>query len=159
MTNQTGRYCYDFPRPAVTVDILCCRQYSEPIEFALIQRRDPPFAHRWALPGGFVEMDEELEDAARRELYEETHLLPFFVEQFYTFGNVFRDPRGRTITVAYLALVDTQEVAVAGSDAGELAWYTVEHLPALQLAFDHNSIISRAMKTIEQWRQLGLWPD
>ena len=109
----------------------------------LIQRDRPPFQDKWALPGGYVHLDESLEQAARRELAEETNLSNVYLEQLYTFGDVDRDPRGRIVTVAYYALVNLHGYSVHGdTDARDAAWFAVEDTPAL--AFDHERILAVA---------------
>ncbi len=114
------------------------------LKLLLIQRGSDPFRGQWALPGGFVEMEEDLEASALRELEEETGVKDLFVEQLYTFGTPGRDPRGRVISVAYFALVNlTDHPAVAASDAAEAEWYAYDELP--QLAFDHADIIGKAI--------------
>lgn len=127
---------------AVTVDVVCLRPLTKPTEIVLIQRANPPFAGKWALPGGFVEEDEDLEAAARRELFEETQLSPLSLEQLYCFGAPGRDPRGRTISIAFWALIDENFSGAAGDDAANLHWFPLHHLP--HLAFDHAEIISKA---------------
>ena len=114
---------YEYPRPALTVDCVVFGLDDEDLKVLLIQRALDPFAGSWALPGGFVNLEETLEDAARRELQEETGLRNVFVEQLYTFGNVDRDPRERVVTVAYYALVKLdQHRPQAASDARNAAW-------------------------------------
>lgn len=136
-------YTYDYPRPALTVDCVVFGLNGERLELALIKRKDPPFAHAWALPGGFVNIDEELETAARRELAEETGIEEVYLEQLYTFGGVGRDPRGRVVSVAYYALANLAEHPVhADSDAEDAAWFPLSALP--ELAFDHARIIEVA---------------
>src|SRR5437879_11623384 len=103
--SRSKKYTYDYPRPAVTVDILIVSDEPAP-SVLLIRRKHDTFAGMWALPGGFVDMDESLEAAARRELYEETGVEAAELEQLHTFGDPGRDPRGRTISVVYLAKVD-----------------------------------------------------
>src|SRR5215203_2221657 len=102
-------YTYEYPRPSVTVDIVVFGLDEQDLKVLLIQRDLEPFQGKWALPGGFVRMEEDLEQAARRELKEETAVAELFLEQLYTFGTVDRDPRGRVITVAYYALVNLVE--------------------------------------------------
>ena len=97
-------YSYAYPRPALTVDIVIFTLRDRHLHVLLVQRADDPFAGMWALPGGFVNIDESLEDAACRELDEETGLKPAYLEQLYTYGEPLRDPRGRTVTIAYFAL-------------------------------------------------------
>ena len=114
----------------------------------LIKRRDEPFADAWALPGGFVDMEETTEVAARRELEEETGVKDLFLEQLYTFSGVDRDPRGRVISIAYFALVKPSELELkAGDDAKEAAWFDTEKLP--RLAFDHKEIVKTARLRLE----------
>src|SRR5690606_19055336 len=104
-----GPYCYEYPRPAVTVDIILFTFHEEELRVLMVRRKQPPYSGKWALPGGFVDIDEDLEDAARRELFEETHVQDIYLEQLYTFGEPDRDPRGRVITVAYFALLSTDQ--------------------------------------------------
>ena len=141
-------YTYEYPRPALTVDcIIFGLDASEQLKVLLIERLQDPFAGHWALPGGFVEMDEDLETAALRELEEETGLTGVFIEQLYPFGNPERDPRGRVISVAYYALVNLGAYTLkAASDAKQLQWYPVKDLP--QLAFDHALILQTALNRL-----------
>lgn len=143
----------NYPKPSVTVDIVCLRPVKDPYKIALIRRAYPPFVGEWALPGGFVEIDEDLEPAARRELAEETQLTPVFIEQFYCFGTPHRDPRGRTISIGYLALIDHTQTGQAGDDAKELAWFNFNQLPSL--AFDHANVIRKAFQVLQDWQKLG----
>lgn len=137
-------YSYEYPRPSVTVDIVVYGyDGGKELKLLLIQRGSAPFQGSWALPGGFVDMDEDLETAALRELEEETGVRDLFVEQLYTFGQPERDPRGRVISVAYFALVNLQDhPAVAASDAAKAEWFPLNALP--ELAFDHSEIIAAA---------------
>jgi 8-oxo-dGTP diphosphatase len=131
---------YAYPRAALTVDCVVFGLDEADLQVLLIQRQGEPFAGRWALPGGFVDLDEELEVAARRELEEETGLQVRFLEQLYTFGGVHRDPRERVVTVAYYALVRLAEHRPqAASDARDARWHAVSRLP--RLAFDHARIL------------------
>ncbi len=137
-------YCYDYPRPMVVVDCVVFGLDGERLKVLTIQRRQAPFAGQSALPGGFVDMDEPLEAAARRELEEETGLRGVFLEQLYTFGDPGRDPRGRAISVAYYALVNLAEhPARAGDDAAMTRWMDVSR--ARRLAFDHDRILAAAL--------------
>ena len=137
-------FCYDYPRPAVTVDIVIF--VGEDPELLLIRRKHVPFEGYWALPGGFVEMDESLEEAARRELEEETGVSDVTLTEIGAFGDPARDPRGRVITIAYAAVLEKRLLKVeAGSDAAEVAWFSTTNLPAL--AFDHAEIIQKALET------------
>ncbi len=134
---------HDHPRPALTVDCVVFAIGDDGLEVLLIERDHEPFAGSWALPGGFVEMDENLESAARRELEEETGLTDVFLEQLYTFGATDRDPRGRVVSVAYYALVDRAHAHLAAdSDAAAVDWHSVAALPGL--AFDHREIVAAA---------------
>ena len=136
-------HCYDYPRPAVTTDIVVFTLRHERLSVLLIRRAHEPFAGAWALPGGFVEPGETLEQGALRELQEETGLTQVYLEQLYTFGEPERDPRGRVISVAYLALAPWEALQpVAASDAAALDWFDVAQLPPL--AFDHRDILSLA---------------
>ena len=136
------QHCYDYPRPSVTVDIVLLTREPRP-RVLLIRRKRDPFAGAWALPGGFIEMDETLEESARRELREETGIEAGELVQVYTFGDPGRDPRGRTISVAYRGHVDAEALRpVAADDAAEVGWFALDALPAL--AFDHARIIAMA---------------
>lgn len=137
-------YTYEFPRPALTVDCVVFGLDADELEVLLIRRGLEPFAGRWALPGGFVRTDETLDEAARRELQEETGLEHIYLEQLYTFGAVDRDPRERVVTVAYYALVKLSEHNVrATTDAADAAWFAITDLP--ELAFDHAEIFDVAL--------------
>ena len=129
-----------YPRPAVTVDVLLFTIRDEKLQLALIKRGLAPFQNQWALPGGFVRIEEELEAAARREIEEETGVRDVFLEQLYTFGACARDPRARVITVAYYALVPGEHLTLrADTDASDASWFALDNLPAL--AFDHAEIV------------------
>ncbi|MGD9146299.1 MAG: NUDIX hydrolase [Anaerolineae bacterium] len=138
-------------RPSVTVDVIVVAREGEQLKILLVRRKKPPFEGCWAIPGGFVEPNEPLETAARRELWEETGAEPAHLEQMYTFGDPGRDPRGWTISVAFLAPLGGQEAESwqlqAGSDAGELDWFDMDALPAL--AFDHAEILAHARGVLE----------
>lgn len=137
-------YTYEYPHPAVTVDVILFAMHEGALKVLLIQRKSDPHAGKWAIPGGFVEIDEDLATAARRELNEETGLTVGLVEQLHTFGTPKRDPRERVITVAYYALVRLDEHAVRpASDARDARWFPVNRLP--KLAFDHDKILDMAV--------------
>ncbi|NEQ99417.1 MAG: NUDIX hydrolase [Cyanothece sp. SIO2G6] len=144
-SKSPSSYIYDYPRPCLTVDcVVFGLDEQHALKVMLIQRKLPPFAGEWALPGGFVRLHESLEDAARRELREETGLERVFLEQLYTFGRVDRDPRDRVITVAYYALVNLRDYTVqATTDASQAAWFTIDDVPSL--AFDHPYILETAL--------------
>jgi 8-oxo-dGTP diphosphatase len=133
-------HTYEYPRPALTVDCVVFGLDEEDLKVLLIQRGLEPFLGRWALPGGFVHVDESLEEAARRELQEEAGLRGVFLEQLYTFGRPGRDPRERVVSVAYYALVKLKGHDLkADTDARNAAWFAVDDVP--RLAFDHNEIL------------------
>jgi 8-oxo-dGTP diphosphatase len=152
-------------RPSVTVDTIVLALGERGLEVLLVQRRYPPFQDMWAIPGGFVEIDESLDAAARRELAEETGIsdLQATVEQLRAFGAPERDPRTRVVTVAYTALVRARDIALrAGSDAAQAAWFSVDALP--ELAFDHETILSCALLRLRHQVRyspaiFGLLPD
>jgi 8-oxo-dGTP diphosphatase len=137
-------HTYQYPRAALTVDCVVFGFDEGELKVLLIKRGLAPFKGRWALPGGFVRVDETLEDAARRELAEETGLTGIFLEQLYTFGDVKRDPRERIVSVAYYALVKLALTETrAATDAADARWFPVADPPAL--AFDHDSILETAL--------------
>ncbi|MCA9006664.1 MULTISPECIES: NUDIX hydrolase [Gimesia] len=137
------KYSYEYPRAALTVDCVVFGLDEADLQVLLIQRDLPPFEGDWALPGGFVRLEESLEEAARRELQEETGIENVFLEQLYTVGTVDRDPRERVVTVAYYALVNLSDHRIqAATDARNAAWFAVDDVPAL--AFDHPEILEMA---------------
>lgn len=145
--NQTGAYTYPYPRPMVTVDIVVMKQSGQQFSVLLIKRRNDPYAGKWALPGGYIEMDEELEAAAVRELAEETGMKNIPLNQSGVYGKPGRDPRGRTITIAYYACISHSDFTpVAGDDAEQAQWFLADSLP--DLAFDHQQIIEDALEKI-----------
>jgi 8-oxo-dGTP diphosphatase len=143
------KYVYDYPRPCVTVDIVVVTREPSP-RVLLICRKRPPFEGMWALPGGFIEMDETLEESARREFREETGLQARKLIQLGTYGDPGRDPRGRTISVAYLAEVSAVQAPTAGDDADDARWFPLAKLP--RLAFDHREILRDARSFLKQSR-------
>ncbi len=141
-------HTYQYARPALTVDCVVFGLDDDGLKVLLIQRDLEPFRGRWALPGGFVRVDEGLEDAALRELREETGLGKVYLEQLYTFGDPGRDPRERVVTVAYYALVKLGDHRVqAATDAREAAWFAADDLP--RLAFDHDTIVATALTRLQ----------
>ncbi len=147
--DKKGRYIYDWPRPMVSVDIAVFTFSQDAARLLLIKRGNEPFKGRWALPGGFVDMDEELEDSAARELAEETGLEGVSLQQLHTFGNVGRDPRGRQITIVFTGIAtEGQDKIKAGDDAAEAKWFDIEKLPE-DLAFDHDKITKFAIKKLK----------
>ncbi len=140
-------FTYAYARPALTVDCVVFGFDGTGLAVLLIRRGKPPFEGRWALPGGFVRLDETLEEAAERELAEETGLKGVYLEQLCTFGEVDRDPRERVVTVAYFALVKPGDpVTRASTDAAEARWFPVDRLP--RLAFDHGGILAAARERL-----------
>jgi 8-oxo-dGTP diphosphatase len=137
----------DYPRPSVTADVIIFTLRDESLQVLLIRRKYPPFQGMWAIPGGFVGIAESLDDAARRELEEETGVRDVYLEQLYTFGKPDRDPRGRVITVAYFALVPAAAIRPRpGDDAAEARWWPTHALPPL--AADHADILAYALKRL-----------
>jgi len=135
----------------VTADVAVLRLANTP-EILLVKRNDPPYQSSWALPGGFMEMDETLEQAARRELKEETGITAGELIRFDTYDDPGRDPRGRTITQVFVMIWNGKMgEPVAGSDAGELAWFDLTSLP--ELAFDHNRIIQDVIRMMQEGSQ------
>lgn len=159
--NSSNRsYCYDYPRPSVTVDIILFTFSENDLKVLLVQRKHAPFPGKWAVPGGFVEIDEDLDAAALRELAEETNITDVYLEQLYTFGEPHRDPRTRVITVAYFALLSVDQVArmqiYGASDADQARWWSMYDLP--ELAFDHARILQYALQRLRwklEWTALG----
>jgi 8-oxo-dGTP diphosphatase len=147
----------DYPRPLVTVDVVIFTIAQNDLRVLLIRRKQEPFKGRWALPGGFVEIDESLDAAAARELEEEVGVKEVYLEQLYTFGDPKRDPRGRVISVAYFALVDAERQRIkTASDAADAAWHSVFKLPPL--AFDHKKILDTALWRLRnklEWTTVG----
>jgi 8-oxo-dGTP diphosphatase len=142
-------YTSKYPIFSVTVDVVCLTVRDDRFQVLLVQRGEEPFKGGLALPGGFVKIDEDLETAARRELAEETAVTaPRFIEQLATYGDPDRDPRGRTVSVAYLAVAPDLGDAVGGSDAAEADWHGVDDVLAdpSALAFDHAQIVADAVE-------------
>ena len=139
---------YQYPRAALTVDCVVFGFDETEMKVLLIQRALEPFKGRWALPGGFVRVDETIDEAARRELAEETGLDNVFLEQLYTFGEVGRDPRERVVSVAYYALVKLSDHrAKAATDAANAEWFSISRAP--KLAFDHADILATALARLK----------
>ncbi len=133
------------PNASVTVDLVLFTVREDRLQVLLIERGAPPFLGQWALPGGFVREKETLDEAARRELEEETGIRDVYLEQLYTFGDPGRDPRGRTVTVAYYALIRQSPVRAA-TDAADVAWFPAARPP--RLAFDHAQILRTALRRL-----------
>ena len=142
-----GTYTYDYPRPSVTTDCVIFGFDSDGLSILLVERGLDPFKGYWAFPGGFMLMDEDAETGAKRELKEETGLNAEYIEQFGTFTEVNRDPRGRVVTIAYFALVKKTEVKGA-DDAAQARWFPIKEIPPL--AFDHDKILRVAIKALRE---------
>ncbi|HEV7557603.1 MAG TPA: NUDIX domain-containing protein [Kofleriaceae bacterium] len=136
-------FAYEYPRAALAVDCVVFGLDEVDLKVLLIQRRLQPFQHAWALPGGFVHVDETLDEAARRELAEEAGVTDIYLEQLYTFGTLDRDPRERVVTVAYFALAKLSDHRIrAATDAMGVGWFSLDELP--KLAFDHSEVVTTA---------------
>lgn len=141
------KYCYKYPHPAVAADCVMFGFDGVGLQVLLIERGAEPYKGRWAFPGGFINMNEDAEDGAKRELKEETGFTAARIEQFYTFSNPNRDPRERVISIAYYALVQIQEVK-GGDDAARAKWFGINEVP--QLAFDHDLILRKAITCLRE---------
>lgn len=140
-------YCYKYPHPAVTADCMVFNQEGDKIWVLLIKRKNDPYKDCWAFPGGFINIDESAEDAAIRELKEETGLIVSKVEQLKAYSNLDRDPRERVITIAFIAESTIKDVK-GGDDAKEARWFEISNLPSL--AFDHEIILKDALERIKK---------
>ena len=144
-----SKYQYDYPHPAVTTDIVIFSLRQKELSIQLIKRKEEPFKGSWALPGGFVHMDESLEECARRELIEETGFEPSYLEQLQAFSDPVRDPRERVITVAFFSLLPSEGTKLeAGTDASDARWFPLDKLP--NLAFDHREIVDLAGERMQE---------
>lgn len=142
-------FCYDHPRPAVAADIVILSLREGALQVLLVRRGGDPFRGRWALPGGFLQENEDLDACARRETEEETGVRPDRILQFANFSQPDRDPRGRVISVAYLAILRAEDVRLkAGTDADEAAWRPLAE--TRDLAFDHDAILAAALARLSR---------
>lgn len=139
-------YKYEYPRPAVSVDVFVVRKTENGYETLLIKRKNEPFAGHWALPGGFLDEGETLESAAIRELKEETNIGLSGLRQIKAYSEPQRDPRTRVISIAFLAEATNDAIPVAGDDAADANWFGIDDLP--DLAFDHDTIVKDGMKIV-----------
>ena len=147
---EKGKYCYAWPRPMVTVDAAVFGFFGTKAKMLLVKRGREPYKGRWATPGGFIELDEELEDAIARELQEETGLMNVSLEQMRTFGTCGRDPRGRQITVVFTGVVEKGNKRLkAGDDAAEAKWFDIDRLPE-NMAFDHSGVARLAIARLKR---------
>ncbi len=148
MRASTNTFSYPYPHPAVTTDVVVFTIRDERLSILLVKRANPPHQGEWALPGGFLAIDEDLDDCAARELREETGISGVYLEQLFTFGATHRDPRERVISVTYYALVPQDALAPprAASDATDAGWHPFEQLP--ELAFDHADIVAMAHRRL-----------
>jgi len=140
-------FIYKYPRPSITVDMLIFK-FENLTKVLLIKRKNEPFKNKWAFPGGFVDENEPLEKAAKRELMEETGLKNVDLKQLKTFGDPGRDPRGHTVSIAFWGLLKEDGMLKAGDDASETAWFDINNLPSL--AFDHQEMLEFALKNISE---------
>ncbi len=149
-SSEAATHQYDaskYERPSVTVDVVMMSLRQRDLQVLLIKRRAWPYEGMWAVPGGFVNINESLETAAKRELQEEIEIQDVYLEQLYTFGDPGRDPRTRVITVVYFALLDSERLQVrASDDASDVGWFSVYDLPPL--AFDHDKILDYALNRL-----------
>ena len=140
-------FTYEYPRPAMAVDCVVFGLDVSDLKVLLIQRKLAPYQHAWALPGGFVHVDETIDTAAQRELAEEAGVTDVYLEQLYTFGAISRDPRERVVTVAYYALAKLSDHRIrAATDAVGVGWFALDDLP--KLAFDHADILDQARERL-----------
>ena len=139
-----------FEKLSVTADIVIFTIKENDLKVLLVKRGIEPFKNKWAIPGGFVGINESLEDAAKRELEEETGIKNVYFEQLYTFGDPKRDPRGRVITVTYMALVNSENIKLkSATDVSDAKWFSVSKIP--NLAFDHKQILNYSLQRLK-WK-------
>ncbi len=139
-----------YPKPSVTIDVIIFTIKDNDLKVLLVKRKIEPFKDKWALPGGFVQIDEPLEQAAKRELEEETGVKNVYLEQLYTFGDPERDPRGRVITIAYMALIKSDDIKLqAATDVSDAQWFSIKKIP--KLAFDHKKILDYSVQRLK-WK-------
>jgi 8-oxo-dGTP diphosphatase len=141
-------YFYPYPRASLTVDAVIFKRFEDNYQVLLIERDNPPFKGKWALPGGFLDMHETLEEAVVRELQEETSLSGIELEQLHAFSSIDRDPRGRTISVIFWGILENKQEAKAGDDASKTHWYDINNLPSL--AFDHDEVLQLAIRKLQK---------
>jgi 8-oxo-dGTP diphosphatase len=152
---KRGKYVYAWPRPMAAADAVIFKLTGGEAKMLLVKRKNEPFKGKWCVPGGFVNLDEELEDASARELKEETGLSGVKLEQMHAFGKVGRDPRGRVITVTFMGIAGRGQKIKAGDDAAEAKWFDIEKLPR-DLAFDHNEVVKIAIGKLKRKKMYQL---
>jgi len=141
---------HKFEKPSVTTDIIIFTVQNNELKVLLVKRKFEPFKDMWAIPGGFVKIDESLENAAKRKLEEETGVKNIYLEQLYTYGDPKRDSRGRVVTIAYMALVNSENIKLkAITDVSDAQWLSIKKIP--QLAFDHKKILDYSLKRLK-WK-------
>ena len=154
---EKGKYVYDWPRPMVAADAAVFASFEGKVKLLLVNRKNEPFRGKWALPGGFVDIDEEVDDAVTRELEEETGLAGVPLEQIYTFSKCGRDPRGRVFTVTFMGFVtEGQRKVKAGDDAAKARWFYIEKLPK-DMAFDHDEVTRFAIRKLKRRKVYRQW--
>ncbi|MFA5238603.1 MAG: NUDIX hydrolase [Phycisphaerae bacterium] len=147
---KKGKYVYEWPRPMVAADTAVFGFFSGRAKLLLVNRKYEPYKGKWCLPGGFVNLDEELVDAAARELAEETGLTGIQLEQVRAFGGLGRDPRGRVITITFMGTITKgPSKPKAGDDAAKARWFDIEELPE-DLAFDHNMVVKLVIAKLKK---------
>ena len=139
-------YQYEYPRPMVTVDMVVIKKKENATEILLIERGNDPYKNHWALPGGFIEMEETLIASAYRELEEETGITDIKLHALNTYGDPGRDPRGRTVSVVFGGELKSNQQAIAGDDAAKAEWFDIKNLPVL--AFDHGIIVEECLSLL-----------
>jgi 8-oxo-dGTP diphosphatase len=154
---KKGKYVYEWPRPMVAADAAVFGFFEGKVKLLLVNRKNEPFKGKWALPGGFVDIDEEVEDAVARDLEEETGLVGVPLEQIYTFSKCGRDPRGRVFTVTFMGSVTGGRREVkAGDDAAKACWFDIEKLPE-NMAFDHDEVTMFAIRKLKRRKVYRQW--
>ncbi|UCG57383.1 MAG: NUDIX hydrolase [Phycisphaerales bacterium] len=149
---KKGRYVYEWPRPMVTVDAVVFSFSRGKARVLLINRKYEPYQGKWVFPGGFIELDEELEDAVARELKEEAGLVNIPLEQMRTYGTCGRDPRGRQITIVFMGIAGKGQTKLrAGDDAARARWFDIDKLPE-DMGFDHNEMARFAIRRLKRKR-------
>lgn len=153
MYQAKAKYCYDYPRPCVTTDMVIFRENEGTMELLLIERKNEPYKGCWAFPGGFLNDNETLEQCASRELEEETSLKDLVLTQFKAYSSLKRDPRHRTITIVFVGFLTSDQSEIAGDDAAKAKWFSISAFPSL--AFDHQQIIDDVLEDLSEGTNVG----